>query len=85
MDEPKIKGRRYDWLNHFNQKKFTLVKGKDYAGTTTYFSQYVRRAAKRHGYLISIDVGEGQIVVEVVDQVIPKPEVHTNKYRRGKQ
>lgn len=84
MSEPKIKGRRYDWLAWFGRPKTKLIHGEDYNCTTIYFASYIRRAAKRHGYLVSLDVGEGEIELVVNGKVNPDPAVHNNKYRKGK-
>lgn len=78
------KGRRYDWLKWFSQSSFKLYRDKDYNGLDWSFAQYIRRAAKVHGYKVRVVIGEGSVSVVVKGQCEPCPEVHTNKYRRKK-
>jgi hypothetical protein len=75
----KLKGRRYPWKEWFELGKFTIYKGKHYNGLDHAFSQYTRRAAKRHGYLISLTMGEGSITVRVEGRTEECPEVHSKK------
>lgn len=84
MSKPKTKGRRYQWDKWFGRSSTKLYRGMDYNGTTTYFAQYIRRAAKRYGYSISIVIGESHIMINVLGKGIEHPEVHTNKYRKSK-
>ena len=82
MNEPRVKGRRYNWHEWFSQKEFKLYKDIDYNGVTTYFASYMRRAAKRHGYIITIVLGESDMIVTVHGRTEEKPEVHNNIYRK---
>lgn len=84
MDEVKMRGHRYDWLEWFSHSKIKLYKNRDYRGTTTYFAAYVRRAAKRHGYDVSVKAGEGEILIEILGRTEPNPDVHHNRYRSRK-
>lgn len=79
-----VKGRRYDWLRWFSQPEFKLYRDKDYNGLDWSFAQYIRRAAKVHGYKVKVVIGEGLVSVIVKGQCEPCPEAHTNKYRRKK-
>lgn len=82
MDEKKIGGRRYPWLEWFSKEKLILYKGEDYNGSDHGFSQYIRRAAKRYGYSISLTIGMGRIIIDVTGKKEPEPEVHNNQYRK---
>jgi hypothetical protein len=76
------KGRRYNWFSWFKNREVKLFRNKDYNGLDHTFAQYSRKAAKRHGYLISVTVCDGYIVIKVHGTTDPCPEVHNNRYRK---
>lgn len=82
MSEPKTKGRRYQWELWFSKPEIKLYKDKDYNGLDHGFAQYVRRAAKRYGYLVTVKVGVGELKVIVSGRCEPNPGIHTNRYRK---
>lgn len=69
----KINGRRYPWLEWFSQNKIKLYKDKHYNGLDHAFIQYVRRAAKRYGYIVSIECGVGSVEISVLEKVDAQP------------
>lgn len=83
MGEAKRKGRRYQWELWFSKSEIKLYKDKDYNGLDHGFAQYVRKAARRYGYIVSVKVGVGELKVTISGRIQPDPSVHNNDYRDG--
>lgn len=74
-DAPKKFCRRYPWVRWFSQRKFRLIRGRDYDCFTHAMAQMVRNAAapKRHNVRVSISVeGDGEsLTVRVLQNLRP--------------
>lgn len=84
MSEPKYKGHRYPWEYWFSHNEILLEKRVHYESLDHGFAQYIRRAARRYGYKVSLVVSEGKILMTIHGKVEPRPEVHDNTYRKRK-
>jgi len=58
-------GRRYDWGRIFGNRIVTLRRDVDYNGLEHSFVVYVRRAARKFGYRISVSPGDRSVTITV--------------------